>query len=372
MTPRRTESRAVLRAWAACCAGEFGAATGSARSRSTSSGAELVIVGDVVVKVHRAGTDGSALGARLAAVSGAGARPLWVAPLTSEPRLTPDGRWVTVWPRVEVLDPSSPAVPWADAGALLARWHATAPTALGGMPPHGGPDRLGRAVARARRVDHPGRPMLTRLGERLLDEVEAAAHSVGRCGGADRVGSAGQVGSVGGPADGAADHGTVEDVTAGAGGRGAPVIRPVLAHGDWHLGQLGRSGDGWQLLDIDDLGVGDPAWDLGRPAGFWAVGLLDDRSWRAFLDGYRDAAGPAVPPTGDPWPYLDLAARSAVFVAAVRELTRGPAGVSRTGRADEPKCPDGPGRSGGAGRADGSTPVDPAELRRLLTACARM
>ena len=48
----------------------------------------------------------------------------------------------------------------------------------------------------------------------------------------------------------------------------------TLVHGDWHLGQLARVDAEWRLLDIDDVGLGDPAWDLGRPAGFWAAGLL--------------------------------------------------------------------------------------------------
>ncbi|MGL5851949.1 MAG: phosphotransferase family protein [Phycicoccus sp.] len=324
MTSRPAESRPGLRAWATAWAGELGAGQAPARMTRTSSGADLVIVGDVVVKVHRASTDGEALGARLAAAA-LGAGPVWVEPLTPRPRLTPDGRWATAWPRVEVLVPSSANVPWAGAGGLLARWHTADPAAHGApVPMHGGPDRLGRAAARARLVDHEARRMLVGLGERLVHEV---------------VGSARRFADV---ADDAA--------RAGRDG-GSPVIRPCLVHGDWHLGQLGRQGGAWRLLDVDDLGVGDPAWDLGRPAGFWAAGLLDDRSWRSFLDGYREAAGPAVPSTGDPWPHLDLAARCAVFVAAVRELVQGPAG---------PAC------DGAAGS------VDAADLRSLLTACARM
>ena len=51
------------------------------------------------------------------------------------------------------------------------------------------------------------------------------------------------------------------------------------------------------LIDVDDLGVGDPAWDLARPAGFWAAGLIPDDDWATFLDAYRDAGGPALPPS---------------------------------------------------------------------------
>ncbi|MGL5819751.1 MAG: hypothetical protein ACRCYR_19480 [Phycicoccus sp.] len=325
MTPRPVQSRPGLRAWATVWAGELGAAEAPTRLTSTPSGAELVTVGDVVVKVHRTGTDAAALGTRLVAAACLGAPPVWVAPLALEPRRTPDGRWATVWPRVEVLAPSSANVPWSQAGAVLARWHTTdlaAPDAR--MPAHGGPDRLGRALARARLLDHRAGRLLVGLGDRLVREVQGAGRPVATTDG---------------------------DVAGVAPDLGGSLLRPHLVHGDWHLGQLGRGDGAWRLLDVDDLGVGDPAWDLGRPAGFWAAGLLDDLSWHSFLDGYRQAAGPAVPPTGDPWPYLDLAARCAVFVAAVRELVRGSAGPA----------PDGTARS-----------PDSADLRSLLTACARM
>ncbi|MGL5928206.1 MAG: phosphotransferase family protein [Dermatophilaceae bacterium] len=332
-----------VRAWATAWAGELGATGAPAPSTTTSSGAELVTVGDVVVKVHRASTDGEVLRTRLTAAASPGMPPVWVAPLVPEPRATPDGRWASAWPRVEVLDPSSATVPWAAAGALLARWHAIDPPAHGTpMPAHGGPARLGRAVARARLADHRVRPMLVELGERLVRDVERAAHGFA---------------------------GSADDVTGAVQRKGAHVIRPHLVHGDWHLGQLGRAGGVWRLLDVDDLGVGDPAWDLGRPAGFWAAGLLDDLSWHAFFDGYRDAAGPAVPPTGDPWPRLDLAARCAVYVATVRELVRGRAGPRHVRARSSVARSSGAGSSGAGSSGAGSPGGE--ELRSLLTACAR-
>ena len=233
----------------------------------TPSGADLVFVGDVVVKLHHPRTGDVVLRRRLAAIGGADLRGLFVQPLTGV-LAAPDGRWATAWPRVDVLTEADSVIPWAEAGLLLAAVHRS--PVPEDLPPHGGPARVARALLRASTSDHPAAPQLVDLGRRLLREARL------------------------------------------------PPTRHTVVHGDWHLGQLARSGPGLRLLDVDDLGVGDPAWDLARPAGFWASGLLDDESWRAFLDGYRGGRGPAVAATGDPWPSLDLPARCAVFVAAVR------------------------------------------------------
>lgn len=223
------------------------------------SAAELRINGDRVIKRHAIGTDPGALQARLDV---AVRNPCFVPPLRHRVECLADGRVQTEWPKVPVLTHADNDLPWAAAGALLARLHrAEAPPVL---PRHGWPARLARAMARAPES-------LAGLGRRLADEAD----------------------------------------------RSEPA---VLVHGDWHPGQLGLWSDGWRLLDVDDVGLGDPAWDLARPAGFWAAGLLPDADWQAFLDGYRRGQGPAVPSTADPWPALDLPARCAVFVAAVREL----------------------------------------------------
>jgi Phosphotransferase enzyme family len=225
----------------------------------TRSGAEIVVDGDVVYKLHRPGTDPRALAVRLAAATRSQSL---LEPLRLEPERV-DIRWRTHWPRVETIVPQPDGLPWADAGRLLARLHREAITM---RIAHGWPHRL-RRMLRGTNDD-----IVRRAAAGLPGEVWRA---------------------------------------------GSPDRPTTLVHGDWHLGQLGRrtATAPWLLIDVDDLGVGDPAWDLARPAGFWAAGLIPDDDWAVFLESYRDAGGPAVPP-GDPWSVLDPFARAAVIQAA--------------------------------------------------------
>jgi hypothetical protein len=211
--------------------------------------------------LHRPGTDPGALATRLAV---AARLDCFLSPLSTEPEQA-GARWRTRWPLVQTVSRDSADAPWQDAARLLARLHAqTLDVAL----EHGGRQRLRRAL------------------DSLPDGPSAA---------------------------------TIRQAAAGlppdiwrAGPR-------ALVHGDWHLGQMGRRGGRWLLIDIDDVGVGNPAWDLARPAGFWAAGLLPDADWVAFLDAYRDAGGPALPAApANPWPVLDPFARAAVIQAAAR------------------------------------------------------
>lgn len=228
----------------------------------TASGSMLRFDRHTVTKRHHPRTDREALTRRLALAADCAA---FVPPVDAVPGSAPDGRLMSRWPRVPVLSSDRLDPPWSDAGALLAALHVTPPPE--GLPRHGWASRLTRAAERA-----PAE--LRDLGAALAAEASAR------------------------------------------------VEPALLVHGDWHLGQLGHWTDGWRLLDVDDAGLGDPAWDLARPAGFWAAGLLPDDDWAAFLDGYREAGGPAVPPATDPWPALDLPARAAVFVAAVRTVSQ--------------------------------------------------
>lgn len=228
----------------------------------TRSGADIVVDGDVVYKLHRPGTNPRALSVRLgiAARSDCLLSPLSTVP---EPAAT---RWRTRWPRMQTLAPQPESLPWPQAAQLLARLHREPPPPR--VPVHGWPQRLRRAVD------------ALRGGNQTVRQAAAGLPDAAwRAGSADR------------PA--------------------------TLVHGDWHLGQLARphADAPWVLLDVDDLGVGDPAWDLARPAGFWAAGLIPDDDWESFVDAYRDAGGPALS-DDDPWPVLDAFARAAVVQAA--------------------------------------------------------
>ena len=224
----------------------------------------------VIVKLHGEGTDPGRLARRLRCIGAPDMDRLWIQPLRYSAVPAPGDRLATIWPRVTVLS-TIDTPPWADVGALLARLHRMPVT---DDPPRlGGHSRLARAIAWLRQAGTPDLAWLADLGDVLAVRL-------------------------------------------------AEPARTTLAHGDFHLGQLGHTPlrRSWKLLDVDDFGVGDPAWDLARPAGFWAAGLLDDESWTTFLTAYTDGGGPAVPADGDPWPALDLPARAAILVAAVQAV----------------------------------------------------
>ncbi|GII42304.1 phosphotransferase [Planotetraspora phitsanulokensis] len=304
----------------------------------------VVRVGDVVVKAHPPGTEEGDLRRRLDAAGelpGVMLAPLGLHRLDSPDRLDrldhlghaeaphagrPSGRLVTIWPAGEALSPDDladgtmPQDAWESGARLLAHLHASPPPAA--MPPAGGPGRLVRAMVELAQVGDSAETRQIREAYRTLAEPLHVPdpRAAGRP--TDDHPTAGPS-----SADHrAAEHHPARHISAGhrAAVRGPEPSRGrrhALTHGDWHLGQLVRHEGAWLLIDPDDLGVGDPAWDLARPAAWFAAGLLDPELWHTFLSAYVGAGGIAVSPD-DPWRELDLPARAlTVQLAATATVT---------------------------------------------------
>ncbi|MEV5532198.1 phosphotransferase family protein [Streptomyces prunicolor] len=232
---------------------------------------------DTVAKAHAPHTDPTHLTARL--TTAAHLPGILLPPLDSTPLHLHD-RLVTCWPYGTPVDPEDPdAAPWEAAATLLAHLHRTPPPTP--LPPMRGPLKAVRAITRLHEAGpHPAAAPVLRAWTSLPAWARAESPQ--------------------------------PDTT-------------TLCHGDLHLGQLVRypATDGpWRLIDIDDLGVGAPGWDLARPAAWYACGLLPPDEWTRFLTAYRAVGGPAVPATGDPWPALDVPARALTVQTAALAIVK--------------------------------------------------
>jgi aminoglycoside phosphotransferase (APT) family kinase protein len=245
--------------------------------------------GEIVLKAHAQETDSDDLGVRISVAAHPTLTGILLPPrplLAHEGRFTAvlHGRPVSAWPYGSPVDPERPEdAPWEEAATLLARLHRVPVDGLPGpLPPMHGPAKAARAIARmtaSRPAPEIAAPVLRAwrtLPPWARDEIPAR-HA------------------------------------------------PTLCHGDLHLGQLVRHPaphGPWLLIDVDDLGTGDPAWDLARPAAWFAAGLLAPDIWQCFVDTYRAAGGPAVPAEGDPWPQLDVPARALTVQTAALAVAR--------------------------------------------------
>ena len=146
------------------------------RGVQTRSGAEIVVDGDVVYKLHRPGTDPRALTTRLRIAAESGS---FLSPLEHGARSAWARRGAPRWPRVETVVPEPDYLPWAEAGQLLARLHAESVPPR--TPVHGWPQRLRRAVDALRSRPNDDRPPGSRPTARrgLAGRLAGSAVDVG-------------------------------------------------------------------------------------------------------------------------------------------------------------------------------------------------
>nr|WP_232546792.1 phosphotransferase [Streptomyces antimycoticus] len=300
--------------------------------------ATVVRCGHVVAKAHPPGTDPAELAVRLGVAAHPRCAGILLPPVDDDMAALPDGRRVTLWPYGEPVAPDAPdAAPWVEAGKLLARLHAVPVAELPGpLPAMRGPVKAARAIARLRAAALPDSAAIRAV-------LHAWAGLPGWARGVDRTDRTDRVDLDRTDRRDRTDSGDHTDRTDSGDHRDRTDHRDRadrreadrLCHGDLHLGQLIRHrATDWRLIDIDDLGLGDPAWDLARPAAWYAAGLLAPEDWDRFLGAYRAAGGPAAG-QGDPWPRLDVPARALTVQTAALALAKAAAAGRALDEAEE-------------------------------------
>ncbi len=244
----------------------------------------VIRVGSTVVKAHAPGTSASELRARMSLLASGPLSEIFLAPLHAEVWTVADQRFATLWPIGSPVDEQLATAPWQQAATLLARLHqAPLPQPQDFEAPScRAPIKVQTVIAQLK-LEHAGRP------DSFTSTVMDAAETLR-------------------PVDDPADS------------------MRTLVHGDWHFGQLlalNQSGKKlWRLIDPDDMGIGDPAWDLARPAAFFAAGLIPPEVWFSFLKTYQASGGPAVFDIHDPWPRLERPARALLIQCAASAVLR--------------------------------------------------
>ena len=175
----------------------------------------------------------------------------------------PSGRLLTLWPRVEPVDPRQ-TLPWDALGDTVARLHSL--PVEGHLPAADPRARARRAVAQ---VPDPTQ-------RALLERSSPGCRRIRR----------------------RASSSTVTSTSANWANWASAASRAS------HLGTHATNGSQpgqWLLLDIDDLGRGHPVADLARrrPSGQW--GSLADEDWTRLLAAYRRRSHVLLPPDEHLW-----------------------------------------------------------------------